>query len=269
MRVNPKSVNPKYANPMRARHATSLILGLVCMAAMGIAAAARPGAAQYGGDEAATKTMSIWLRADMTVDETGHVTSLEWLDKGKIESLVTERFTPVVKAWVFEPAMADGVAATADTALLLNVIGTVADDGSVTLGLKSARTGIRAESMPPPQYPARPLRQEVDATVSVVLAVDANGTAAVASMDFAGSSGAQYRRDFTDATTDAVKTWVFKPEVVAGRAVAGKVRMPITYCAGTSEWCFEQSVELSRQGPLNIPVALESAVKLRTDISAL
>jgi TonB family protein len=172
-----------------------------------------------------------------------------------------------VQAWEFVPAMVDGQPMETRTGLIIGIHATEKSDGSVTLQITDAHTGPRTLSMVPPRYPDDAVGAGVSGLVLVDLQVEPDGKPAILDMSFDGSSGKRnYRESFKNATENAVKAWTFQPEVVAGHAVRTRMQVPVTFCLEPDAWCARQkSLKRVPDRPANIPVALDSAVTLKTD----
>jgi len=75
-----------------------------------------------------------------------------------------------------------------------------------------------------PDYPASAYRDRVEGTVLVGIVVDPEGRAGT--VDLVRRSG---NRELDRAAVDAVKQWTFEPAVRNGRAVEGRVEVPVTF----------------------------------------
>jgi len=236
-----------------------------------IVLAAACGIATAGARE--PETFDVWLRAGVEIDETGHVRDLQWEEQSKVHALIAERLAPAVRSWEFEPATADGQPARTQTGLLIHILADELADGSVALRLSDAYTGITAVTLaPPPSYPMSAVRNGVEATVTVTVEVNADGSPVIREVVYENSDesrAAYYRKPFVDSATAAVKHWKFRPELVAGRVVPGSaVRVPISYCLGSPGNCDRkrQAASDERKLPPGLHLGDASAVVLKTDI---
>src|SRR3546814_4683605 len=71
---------------------------------------------------------------------------------------------------------ADGQPAPTQTGLLIHILADELADGSVAMRLADARTGPTALTLAPPSYPMDAVRSGVEATVTVTVEVNADGS---------------------------------------------------------------------------------------------
>lgn len=76
----------------------------------------------------------------------------------------------------------------------------------------------------PPKYPADAAANKVTGKVVVIVDVAADGSVADARVEKSEPAGV-----FDQATLDAVKQWKFQPAIKDGKAVAGRVRVPVNF----------------------------------------
>src|SRR3546814_21166353 len=104
--------------------------------------------------------------------------------------------------------------------------------------LADARTGPTALTLAPPSYPMDAVRSGVEATVTVTVEVNADGSPRTVETAYENSGKSRspyYRKAFLASATEAVKRWPFRPELVAGHVVPGSpVPNPLNYCLGAS-----------------------------------
>ncbi|QSX78703.1 energy transducer TonB [Agrilutibacter solisilvae] len=232
-------------------------------------------AAVCGASAAAeSRPTDIWLLGSIGVDEQGGVTQLEWRDaRTPLHGLIAERITPRVRSWEFIPASIDGKPAPTQTGLAVHLQAQARADGSLDLRFVSARTGPMGLQTPPPGYPGDAARGGVSATVTVDVTVGADGTGSVKDMRFDGhqSRANGYRKSFFATSTQALKTWVFQPEIVGGRSVPTIVSVPIVFCLSSA--CTEREVRkvsaVTQQEdalPSHLYMADSSEVALKTKV---
>lgn len=224
------------------------------------------------------RAVDVWVTAGVEIDASGHVQELKWDENSKLHSLIANRLTPTVQAWEFEPATVDGRPEPTQTGLAVHVRVEELTDQSLAMRLLGARTGPTALALAPPAYPRGAIARGISARVEVVLEVKADGSPVVRDMayesDESGHSGVQLngpRSAFLASTTKAIKTWKFRPEIVAGRVVPGPgISIPVSYCLEPSQWCARnQDVwNAKRKLPANLHMGDSSAVALKTDVSA-
>src|SRR3546814_15201015 len=83
---------------------------------------------------------------------------------------------PVLRSWAFGPATANGQPAPTRTGLLIHIIADALADGSLAMRLADAKTGPSALSLAPPAYPMDAVRLGIEATVTVTVEVNADGS---------------------------------------------------------------------------------------------
>src|SRR3546814_19027976 len=98
--------------------------------------------------------------------------------------------------------------------------------------LADAQTGPSALSLAPPAYPMDAVRGGVEATVTVTVDVNADGSPVIVETTYKSERRSGFHRQaFLASATEAAKRWKFRPELVAGHVVPGSgVRIPIAYC---------------------------------------
>lgn len=225
-----------------------------------------------------SRAVEVWVTAAVEIDASGHVQELEWDENSKLDTLLAKRLTPTVQAWEFEAATVDGRPQLTQTGLAVHVRVEELTDQSLAMRLLDARTGPTALALSPPAYPRGAMGRGVSARVEVVLDVQADGSPVVRDMayesDESGHSGRHLsgsRNEFLASATRAIKTWKFRPEIVAGRLVPGPgLNIPISYCLDPSPWCARNrdAWNAKRKLPANLHMGDSSAVALKTDISA-
>lgn len=76
----------------------------------------------------------------------------------------------------------------------------------------------------PPKYPAEALKQRISGSVVLLVDVDANGQPVDIVVDQSTPKGV-----FDAASLEAASQWTFEPAMKNGVAVAGRVRVPISF----------------------------------------
>jgi TonB family protein len=213
----------------------------------------------------------VTLYATATIGADGHVTALAWDGDSALHKSIAARLEPRVRTWEFEPGTADGVAAETRTGLSITLRATPAADGSLALQFHSASTGPKLVTMVMPGYPSGALRENKSAYVRTEFAINTDGTTTVLDVDVQASH--RKAQEFEQAARSAFARWKYEPEVVGGHPVATRMVIPSRFCSSDSDWCEKRTA----QGPLwskpmptsqdGQPVALDSAVKLKTQIS--
>src|SRR3546814_6456746 len=192
---------------MRIMRLAAIVLAAVC------------GSAAAGSKQ--PETFDVWLRAGVQIDETGHVQDLQWEEQSKVHAVIAERLAPVVRSWEFAPATANGQPAPTRTGLLIHIIADELADGSLAMRLADARTGPSALSLAPPAYPMDAVRLGIEATVTVTVEVNADGSPVIVETTYEisdKSRSARYCKGFLSSATEAVTRGKVRPALAAGKA---------------------------------------------------
>ncbi len=80
--------------------------------------------------------------------------------------------------------------------------------------------------MTAPPFPAGALANRISGMVVMAVDVDAQGAPVAVEVEQSEPTGV-----FDKAAVDTVMKWTFNPEIKDGKAVAGRVRVPITFKA--------------------------------------
>lgn len=83
---------------------------------------------------------------------------------------------------------------------------------------------VQVRGMARPSYPKDAADQKIEGTVILIVDVAADGTDSKAVVERAKPAGV-----FDAAALEAVKKWTFNPEIKGGKAVAGRVRVPMNF----------------------------------------
>lgn len=92
-----------------------------------------------------------------------------------------------------------------------------------------ASVDIASRQMNPPRYPSEEARAGISGTTVLVVHVQATGV--VSEVFVEKSSG---NRNLDKAAIDAARTWRFNPGSELGKAVPGRVRVPVIFDMGAS-----------------------------------
>src|SRR3546814_12525028 len=102
--------------------------------------------------------------------------------------------------------------------------------------LADAKTGPSALSLAPPAYPMDAVRLGIEATVTVTVEVNADGSPVIVETKYEisdKSRPARYGKVFLASATEEVKRWKFRPELVYGPVVHGtRGKIPDTQDSG-------------------------------------
>lgn len=115
-------------------------------------------------------------------------------------------------------------AGAAFVALLATGAGFAAWAASPPTGGETRNAEVGAVSMPAPEYPEAARAQRIGGMVSLVVDVAADGSVADAHVERSEPAGV-----FDAAALKAVESWKFTPLVKDGRAVPGRIRVPVRF----------------------------------------
>jgi TonB family protein len=93
-------------------------------------------------------------------------------------------------------------------------------------GKAPAQADVAANLLAPPKYPADAVASKISGKVVLLVDVAADGSVADAQVEKSEPAGV-----FDQAALDAAKDWKFKPTMKDGKAVAGRVRVPVNFDA--------------------------------------
>lgn len=217
----------------------------------------------------ADEPIQAWLRANITLDASGKLTSIEWPDQKARGKVLTDHLDKIIRTWEFEPGKREGVPAITRTRLNLNIEVENNPQGGMEVAILQAHTGVGSDSLPPPRYPRTPAMRGYSAELRLQLDIDEQGKVVSSRVvQYEGDSQDKWiRADFENASQAAVQSWTFVPEQVAGQPLPSKVTMPILFCLETKGWCGKREAARRAAGQpalsMDEAVALDSAVKIR------
>lgn len=129
--------------------------------------------------------MSMLVTGSIDIGSDGSVSAHAVDQPGKIPPGVLQLIGQAVPRWRFEPILVDGRAVPARARMGLRVVARQQDDGTYTLGIRSASFGeeggveeesVTAARMTSPRYPVAAAASNVSGTVYLVLKVGRAGT---------------------------------------------------------------------------------------------
>lgn len=244
------------ANPMRSLIA--LLFGLaLCTHA-------------WGGGQAETLrfclTWSIDIDASGKVSNQTYVQGSQTMPKSLIEALEQK-----IKTWEFEPGAINGKPAATSTALLVVTHATL-DQKNDTFQFRIAdvSTGPRLDyrsNMQPafPEAVSKRMRDQREKTKLVLLRIHFSPEGKALSVDIDDQSPTQSGR-LTLEAIKAAKTWTFVPEVVGGTPREGIALVPVCFQIGDNDHCKQITTKSGATLEAGQSLALDSQVKLRTDV---
>ncbi|OAX56265.1 TonB family protein [Xanthomonas graminis] len=115
-------------------------------------------------------------------------------------------------------------AAPADAGTRLPMLPASAADAAAT-SAEATTTPATSSFMPPPAYPREALREGASGKVTLLVSVDAAGSASDVRLLGHGSGNAA----LDQAAVTAARQWRFVPARAHGRAVPGRLRIPVTF----------------------------------------
>lgn len=230
----------------------------------------------FGADAPITSvdfSASAWVDVDASgqahVIEMGKLTKLGDVTKlAPIADSIRERLRERIESWQFVPAMRDGAAVASSTNVYFNL--EALDDGAAGLAvrLRSAYTGPELEERNMTGLMMADTGEEGMVVIDVTYREDGHVQSAVVHDSKAFEGGQFVKRvsqDLRKGSMRAAKLWVFKPEQVAGKPVAGSGRVPVIFCVtvacGTA-WHDSSIADSEPRYASNEPVA-----KLRSNVA--
>ena len=138
-----------------------------------------------------------------------------------------------VASWQYTPAMRNGTPQPATTYVQVGACA-VPEGKGYRLAVDFKGNGPRladGKPMLPPPYPHAPLVREVGGDFEVIIAIGADGQASPESIKPLQQS-ARWNREFESVLAPWVRRMRFDPEVVDGRTVASRMRVPVTFVIG-------------------------------------
>lgn len=210
----------------------------------------------------------LTLSWSLSLDASGNVTQLQPQTGGKADKLpqIRERLEQAIRTWKFVPGAIDGRAQATDTQLIVKVSAIAHDSNTLELRVDSAYTGGGIAKAVAPRYPVSAIRAHKTGLVVLRARYDAAGAVVSAEQD---ADSPKVDEHLISAATAATKTWIFKPEVVGGNAIAGWALIPFCFSvsggkAPDCRWTPKgEQVALGDGDAL----ALEPAAKLVTDVT--
>lgn len=163
----------------------------------------------------------------LSLDATGRIVALE--AEGPLKPVLHDSLARTIRGWSFEPGRVEGRPAPTETTLSLVVA--VEPRGGDDYGFRvvSTHTGGGVDKIDPPWFPKGELKRSGPSfAVLAIVEVRYNEAGKVVSTRLAPGAP-PVRRAFEEAAVAAVRRWTFRPERVAGRAVAATVDVPICF----------------------------------------
>jgi hypothetical protein len=223
-------------------------------------------------DDAQRAPKVVYLTSAATIGADGKLTALDWKTDNDAQKWLAARLDSKVRTWEFEPGTVDGVPVETRTTLELKLQVGVREDGGMDLRLLDASTGPGALAQPYPAFPPDGMKANSLAFVRVDLAVAADGSVSIDSLETETTGN---RASFAKAMRAAFLKWRFEPEVVGGRALATHVVVERSFCkvergkTTCPELFKARNAAATAAGEAvaeDRTIALHSAVKLKTAV---
>ncbi|MEZ5462708.1 hypothetical protein [Dokdonella sp.] len=220
--------------------------------------------AAASGDELTTTVQ--WK---MHLDPEGRITALE--PKGSTIDAVRQKLEPVVRSWSFVPGTVNGEPAGTDTLLSVQVtLAPLPDGEQFSLRIDDARTGgFVADASTPPRFPAKEVRKLLDGDgyASFFYEVGFDHDGVPTSVVLAHRSGAT-KGSLGKLAEEAVRSWTYEPERVAGVGVPGSVVVPVCFSVGSSPRSAQRNSSHCRWNQPGSKAAVEEGQSLALESSA-
>jgi TonB family protein len=228
------------------------------------------------------KHFEIYYEAGVSIGADGKISTLtvvkpeatgiqNFVNRDATDHLIDKRLEPLIRNWTFEPGSVNGQPMATETTLHVELEAVERADGNYSVTLLGADTGPRSLVTTPPDYPKHEINTDAEAKVILLVSIDATGAPIdITAANVITNGPAMSKTHFANAAIDAAKHWRFLPETVGGHPVATQMDIPITFCLDASNQCPSIAKRLAAEDgatPANRPVALDSKVKLLTQVA--
>lgn len=166
-----------------------------------------------------------WL---VSLDAAGHVAKIEAGDKTLIDA-VRMPLGEAIRRWQFVPGMLDGKPAPTDTTLTVDISLVPHGEDKYAVRVDDARTGgdVPVQGIrKAPKYPPAAIQHHRQGMVVLKVDYDASGHVVAANMH---ENAPAVAPELAKSAQQAVKAWIFAPEVVGGHPLAGSAIVPICF----------------------------------------
>lgn len=194
---------------------------------------------------------SMLVTGHVDIDREGRVTAHALDRQDKLPDYVVDLVGRTIPGLAFEPVVDEGQPAPARAKMSLRLIVAQADDGNMTVRVRSAHfgeeyseddaTSVRYADMRPPRYPADVLRMGGKGTVYLLLKVGRDGSvedvlAEQVNLTALGNARQMetVRTKLADAAVKGARDWTFMPPT-EGEAASKEhwvIRVPVEYKLG-------------------------------------
>ena len=220
-------------------------------------------------------TVSLWFRADVTIDADGRVSDIAWRNYKPMPKEAVRSLEEAVLGWRFRPGTADGVPAQTTTTLTVEVLAREnRDDRAFGLWVEQVVTGASLLDQRDENGWQRWERWSMgDRPVGAELVLDVvwhpSGGSVVEVVEYAASTRRkQVREDTEAAARKEIAGWEVRVETVGGRPVTPRFRYVYGHCV-IPAWCVGNEPRSLRglpEVPDGDPVPLDSAVMLLDEV---
>lgn len=170
--------------------------------------------------------------ARLSLDANGKVVSLVFDDAKPGFAKVDALLESAIRQWAFVPGSIDGKPMPTQTNLSVDLRATPEGNGDYAVSVLGATTGLAFQSVKPPQYPSSAMHRGCEGIITV--RVDMDGTGAPTQTWVESSDADCMKSHLEAAALAAAKQWRFNVEMVGGRGMADKARVPVAFCLGIS-----------------------------------
>ena len=217
-------------------------------------------------DEAPKQAVKFDVDWHISLDAAGHVTQFiagRNVTSDRIPE-IRQRLEKAVREWQFVPGTVDGIPAPTETHLHVQVSLVPVSGESYQIRVDHAETGGWVQTYAAIHYPVSAIEHHVGG--GLLLRVDYDTTGHMAHAELADQS-AKADPALVRASIEAVKKWLFRPELVDGHPIAGAVFSPFCYSIGPSRKTCEYKAP-GRSTPIGEgeSFALNPIAKLQTPV---
>jgi len=218
------------------------------------------------------KRSEIYVTGVADIDAQGKVEHIDLLPVGKeLSAPLAEIAKATMYHWEFWPSTANGKPATTH-AFLHGAFEFRPSGGNYEANLVFIGTGPQIDKRPAPRYPHDMMADHVQATLSMLVVVQPDGSLSNIELESAKSTGGRPVAEFVRTATEAMRSWHAEPVTVDGHAVSSAVRIPIRFTLHDGVGGqFDPQLQRSRDSPAEPretsvgeqSLALDSPIKLR------
>jgi len=236
--------------------------------------------AASGGEPVPVRAVTLHASASVDVDAAGNARVVEMGAIGELERsagqspiarAIEDQLRPRIESWQFAPATEGGIAVPSRTHVHVSMKGVDDGKGRVEVTILSANTGGELKDKRMLDLMIAIEHALAEGRVTVTVDYDASGSVIDARiLNGMGFHHGEFRgaldRKLEKGALAAAKKWVFSPEIVNGRPLAGSGDVPIRFCFSTACRIAAASVDDSSKGQGQF-ASTDPAVKLRSAVA--